>query len=124
MNQRARTVALADFCDADGPAQVLLLSLHASSVGLNLTAANHVILLDPWWNPTIEEQAIDRTHRIGQTKTVHVTRILTRDTIEGRILELQAAKRTLVRGLFSKGGGGNGGGNLSARDLGFLFENL
>ena len=60
-------------------ADVLMVSLKAAALGLNLTAANHVVLLDLWWNPTVEEQAIDRAHRIGQTRAVHVTRI----TIEG-----------------------------------------
>jgi SNF2 family DNA or RNA helicase len=58
---------------------VLLVSLKAAALGLNLTAANHVVLLDLWWNPTTEEQAIDRAHRIGQARAVHVTRV----TIEG-----------------------------------------
>ena len=58
---------------------MLLVSLKAAALGLNLTAANHVVLLDLWWNPTTEEQAIDRAHRIGQARAVHVTRV----TIEG-----------------------------------------
>jgi len=63
---------------------------------LNLTAADHVFILDPWWNPAVEAQAIDRAHRIGQTKRVIATRIVARDTIEEKILELQASKRAIA----------------------------
>jgi superfamily II DNA or RNA helicase len=79
----------------DGP-PVLLISLRAGGVGLNLTAADHVFLLDPWWNPAVEEQAADRAHRIGQTRPVMVYRLVSRDTVEERILELQAKKRGLA----------------------------
>lgn len=67
----------------------MLMSLKAASLGLNLVVARHVILLDLWWNPSTEEQAIDRAHRIGQTKPVLVSRFAVKDTIEDRILELQ-----------------------------------
>jgi SNF2 family DNA or RNA helicase len=70
---------------------VLVVSLKAAALGLNLTVANHVVLLDLWWNPTTEEQAIDRAHRIGQTRTVHVTRLTVPGTVEERILELQVS---------------------------------
>ncbi len=82
------------FQSPDGP-PVLLLSLKAGGTGLNLTAADHVVLLDPWWNPAVEDQAADRTHRIGQTKPVFVYRIVARDTVEERILKLQEKKRAL-----------------------------
>lgn len=65
------------------------MSLKAASLGLNLVAATHVIILDLWWNPTTEDQAIDRAHRIGQTRPVSVYRLTVNDTIEDRILELQ-----------------------------------
>lgn len=67
----------------------MLMSLKAGNLGLNMVAACHVILLDLWWNPTTEDQAIDRAHRIGQTRPVTVTRITIKDTVEDRILELQ-----------------------------------
>jgi SNF2 family DNA or RNA helicase len=63
---------------------------------LNLTAADYVFLLDPWWNPAVEAQAIDRAHRIGQTRQVMATRLVARDTVEEKILELQASKRALA----------------------------
>jgi len=65
------------------------MSLKAGNLGLNMVAACHVILLDLWWNPTTEDQAIDRAHRIGQTRPVTVTRITIKDTVEDRILKLQ-----------------------------------
>jgi SNF2 family DNA or RNA helicase len=65
-------------------------------VGLNLTAADHVFLLDPWWNPAVEDQAADRAHRIGQDKPVFVHRLVARDTVEERILALQERKRQLA----------------------------
>ena len=67
----------------------MLMSLKAGNLGLNMVAACHVILLDLWWNPTTEDQAIDRAHRIGQTRPVTVTRITIKDTVEDRILSLQ-----------------------------------
>ena len=73
-----------------------LISLKAGGVGLNLTAADYVILLDPWWNPATEDQAADRAHRIGQDKNVTVCRLVCADTIEQRVLELHAQKRELV----------------------------
>ena len=75
---------------------MILLSLKAGGTGLNLTAADHVFLCDPWWNPAVEEQAADRAHRIGQDKPVIVYRLVARDTVEERILALQAKKRGLA----------------------------
>ncbi|MFO7569235.1 MAG: C-terminal helicase domain-containing protein, partial [Smithellaceae bacterium] len=74
---------------------LFLISLRAGGLGLNLTAAEYVYLMDPWWNPAVEAQAIDRTHRIGQTQQVFAYRVITRDTVEERVLELQAGKRDL-----------------------------
>jgi SNF2 family DNA or RNA helicase len=80
----------------DPEVRVFLLSLKAGGHGLNLTAADYVFLLDPWWNPAVEAQAIDRAHRIGQTRHVIATRLVARETIEEKILELQASKRALA----------------------------
>ena len=91
---RDRAAVVNDFQRADGPS-VLLLSLKAGGVGLTLTAADHVYILDPWWNPAVEDQASDRAHRIGQERPVLVHRLVARDTIEERVLSLQALKRDL-----------------------------
>jgi non-specific serine/threonine protein kinase len=78
-----------------------LISLKAGGVGLNLTAADYVIHIDPWWNPAVEMQATDRTHRIGQEKPVFVYKFITRDSVEEKILILQERKRELVNTLIS-----------------------
>ena len=88
--------AVVDGFEAEGGPQVFLLSLKAGGVGLNLTSADYVFVLDPWWNPSAEAQAIDRAHRIGQQKAVFVYKFITRDSVEERILELQARKATLA----------------------------
>ena len=75
---------------------LFLISLKAGGLGLNLTAADYVFLLDPWWNPAVEAQAIDRTHRIGQTRRVFACRLIARDTVEEKVLELQNSKRDLA----------------------------
>jgi SNF2 family DNA or RNA helicase len=80
--------------DADVP--IFLISLKAGGLGLNLTAAEYVYLLDPWWNPAVEAQAIDRSHRIGQTQHVFAYRLICGDTVEEKILELQQRKRDLA----------------------------
>ena len=80
--------------DPDCP--IFLISLKAGGLGLNLTAAEYVYLLDPWWNPAVEAQAIDRSHRIGQTQHVFAYRLICRDTVEEKILELQQKKRDLA----------------------------
>ena len=80
----------------DPEISVFLVSLKAGGVGLNLTAADHVFLFDPWWNPAVEEQAFDRAHRIGQEKPVFVYRLVAADTVEERIRELQREKRALA----------------------------
>ncbi|MCJ7434715.1 MAG: DEAD/DEAH box helicase [Anaerolineales bacterium] len=78
-----------------------LISLKAGGVGLNLTAADYVIHLDPWWNPAVEMQASDRAHRIGQDKPVFIYKIIARDTVEEKILQLQEKKRALVKSIIS-----------------------
>jgi hypothetical protein len=75
---------------------LFLISLKAGGLGLNLTAAENVFLLDPWWNPAVEAQAIDRTHRLGQTKQVFACRLIAKDTVEEKVLELQHSKRDLA----------------------------
>lgn len=89
----------------DGAADVFLISLKAGGVGLNLTAADTVIIFDPWWNPAVEEQAIDRAYRIGQDKAVFVYRLVAAGTIEEKMDELKARKRALADGLFDRDGG-------------------
>ncbi|KAI8822237.1 SNF2 family N-terminal domain-containing protein [Fimicolochytrium jonesii] len=81
---------------SDPETKILLISLKCGSLGLNLTAANRVIMLDMWWNPALEDQAIDRVHRIGQTKDVEVIRLAVENTVEDRILALQERKRTMI----------------------------
>ncbi len=80
----------------DPDCMVFLISLKAGGLGLNLTAAEYVFLLDPWWNPAVEAQAIDRTHRIGQTRTVFAYSLIARDTVEEKVLALQESKRELA----------------------------
>jgi non-specific serine/threonine protein kinase len=75
--------------------QVFLLSIKAGGTGLNLTAADYVFILDPWWNPFVEMQAIARAHRIGRKNNVIVTRVITKATLEEKIMRLQDKKRTL-----------------------------
>ena len=85
----------------DNSVRVFLISLKAGGVGLNLTAADYVYIVDPWWNPAVEQQAIDRTHRIGQTKNIFAYRMICRDTIEDKILQLQDKKRALAKDLIA-----------------------
>ena len=80
--------------DPEGP-PTFLVSLKAGGTGLNLHAADHVVHLDPWWNPAAEDQATDRAHRIGQTRPVLVDRIVARGTVEELILQLQERKRAI-----------------------------
>jgi SNF2 family DNA or RNA helicase len=88
-----------------GEGDVFLISLKAGGTGLNLTAADHVIHLDPWWNPAVEDQATDRAHRIGQTRPVTVSRLVSQGTIEEAILALHAGKRELAASLLSEADG-------------------
>ncbi len=91
---RDREEVVREFQRQDGP-PVMLVSLKAGGTGLNLTEADHVYLMDPWWNPAVEDQAADRAHRIGQLRPVLIHRLVAQSTIEERIVELQAAKRVL-----------------------------
>ena len=92
---RDRGAVVAEFQSEGGP-PVMLVSLKAGGTGLNLTAADHVFLLDPWWNPAVEDQAADRAHRIGQERPVMVYRLVAKDTVEEGILALQERKRGLA----------------------------
>ena len=104
--------------DPDIP--VFLVSLKAGGTGLNLTAADYVFLLDPWWNPAVESQAIDRAHRIGREHPVHVYRIIAKDTIEERVRELQEKKRDLAAAVL--GGASTSLAELGSEDLEFLLS--
>jgi SNF2 family DNA or RNA helicase len=90
-----------DRFQTDESIRVFLISLKAGGVGLNLTAADYVFILDPWWNPAIEAQAVDRAHRIGQQKTVFTYKFISKDTVEEKILALQNKKLQLVTDLIS-----------------------
>jgi len=98
----------------NGNATVFLISLKAGGTGLNLTAADYVIHMDPWWNPAVEDQATDRAHRIGQTKPVIVYRIIAQGTIEEEILKLHDTKRDLIAGVLE---GAQAAAKLSTQDL-------
>jgi SNF2 family DNA or RNA helicase len=108
--QRAKRVAAFQAGEAD----VFLISLKAGGTGINLTAADYVVHLDPWWNPAVEDQATDRAHRIGQTKPVTVYRLIARGTIEEKILAMHGDKRALVAGVLD---GTDVAGRLSTKDL-------
>jgi len=98
---RDRQSLVEEFQGPDGP-QLFLISLKAGGLGLNLTNADYIFLLDPWWNPAVEAQAIDRAHRIGRLKPVVAYRLIARDTVEEKILELQARKRELAESIISE----------------------
>ena len=100
---RNRGEVVEKFQSEDGP-PVMLISLKAGGTGLNLTAADHVFLCDPWWNPAVEDQAADRAHRIGQDRPVTIYRLIAVDTVEERILDLQEKKRALGEAALGDGG--------------------
>ncbi|MDJ0789225.1 MAG: SNF2-related protein [Myxococcota bacterium] len=110
---RDRSAAVERFQSEDGP-PVFLISLKAGGTGLNLTAADHVFLVDPWWNPAVEDQAADRAHRIGQDRPVFVHRLAARNTVEERILALQTQKRAMAEAAL---GGAPTAGSLSRAEL-------
>jgi SNF2 family DNA or RNA helicase len=101
---------------------VMIMSLKAASLGLNMVSACHVLLLDVWWNPTTEDQAIDRAHRIGQTRAVNVSRFTVKNTIEDRILALQERKRQIVSSAFGENDVGEQKNRLTVEDLRYLFR--
>jgi SNF2 family DNA or RNA helicase len=100
---------------------VLLLSYGAGAVGLNLQFSQYVFLFDRWWNPAVEDQAINRAHRIGAVGAVTVTRFLAHDTIEERIDEVLRRKRDLSEAVLSQAEAPGGGGGLTAEELFSLF---
>jgi non-specific serine/threonine protein kinase len=104
----------------DESCRVFLISLKAGGVGLNLTAADYVYIVDPWWNPAVEQQAIDRTHRIGQTKNIFAYRMICTDTVEDKILKLQDRKRSLARELITDDEGFVK--SLTREDVEYLFS--
>jgi SNF2 family DNA or RNA helicase len=116
---RDRAGVVNRFQDDAGP-PVLIASLKAGGTGLNLTAADHVFLLDPWWNPAVEDQAADRAHRIGQTRPVILYRVIATDTVEERILALQANNRAIADAVLDEGGAA--AGSLTRDDLLALVE--
>jgi superfamily II DNA or RNA helicase len=119
--------AIVDAFQESDDYQVLLMTLKTGGVGLNLTAADYVYIFDPWWNAAAETQAIDRVHRIGQKNSVFSYKLITRDTIEEKILQLQQQKKELVESLIesdSAGGRSDGGGvkTLKEEDIDFIFS--
>ena len=117
--QKKREQRVANFQQNDD-VKLFLISLKAGGVGLNLTAADYVFIVDPWWNPAVELQAVDRTHRIGQDKRVFTYRFITVDTVEEKVLALQKQKQELVTSILS--GSGDMLKNLSSEDLEVLFS--
>jgi SNF2 family DNA or RNA helicase len=103
----------------DSEAAVFLLSLRAAGTGLNLTTASYVVLYDPWWNPAVEAQAIDRSHRIGQTQTVNAYRLISPGTVEEKIWELQQSKAKTIADVLGEEGFAR---SLSKTDLEYLFS--
>jgi non-specific serine/threonine protein kinase len=114
-----RNESVGQFQEQEG-IRVFLISLKAGGVGLNLTAADYVYLVDPWWNPAAEQQAIDRSHRIGQSKKVFAYRMICKDTVEEKILQLQAKKKMLAADLISDEAGFVK--KLTEEDIGYLFS--
>ena len=88
----------------NGEGDFFLISLKAGGTGLNLTAANYVIILDPWWNPAVENQAADRAHRIGQRRPVTIYRLIAKDTVEEKVMALHNEKRILAEDMLSDTG--------------------
>lgn len=119
MRPADRNAAVMEFTD-NPSCRIMLVSLKAGNSGLNLVAASQVIIFDPFWNPYVEEQAIDRAHRIGQMREVHIHRILVQETVEDRILELQDKKRELIEGALDEKAG-QAVSRLDTRELAYLF---
>jgi SNF2 family DNA or RNA helicase len=115
---RDRAGVIAEF--RTGTAPVFLISLKAGGFGLNLTEADYCVLLDPWWNPATEAQAVDRIHRIGQTRKVMVYRLVARDTLEEKVMALKARKASLFTSVVDAGGFESGA--LTAEDVRSLLS--
>lgn len=119
MDLKERNAAVTAFSN-DPACKIMLVSLKAGNSGLNLVAASHIIMFDPFWNPYIEDQAVDRAHRIGQVREVFVHRLLIEGTVEDRIVTLQDQKRELISGALDEGGTMNVS-RLDTRELAYLF---
>mmetsp|Transcript_33105 Transcript_33105/g.53502 ORF Transcript_33105/g.53502 Transcript_33105/m.53502 type:complete len:229 (+) Transcript_33105:3-689(+) len=119
LSVKQRVSVLAAF-RGDSSVAAILMSLKAGGEGLNLQEASHVFLLDPWWNPAVEMQAIQRAHRIGQTREVQAVRFITEDTIEDRMLELQQKKELVFSGTIDAKASSLT--QLTEEDLRFLFQ--
>jgi len=104
-----------------GEGDLFLISLKAGGTGLNLTAADYVIHMDPWWNPAVEDQASDRAHRMGQKRPVTIYRLVAKDTIEDKIVELHKHKRDLANSLLE---GGEVSGKMSVEDMMALLKDI
>jgi len=117
-NTKDRQEVVRAFQEETRPA-VFLLSLRAAGTGLNLTTASYVILYDPWWNPAVEAQAIDRSHRIGQTRTVNAYRLISPGTVEEKIWDLQQKKAQTISDVLGEEGFAK---NLTSNDLEYLFS--
>jgi SNF2 family DNA or RNA helicase len=117
-NTKDRQEVVRAFSEETRPA-IFLLSLRAAGTGLNLTTASYVILYDPWWNPAVEAQAIDRSHRIGQTRTVNAYRLISPGTVEEKIWDLQQKKAQTISDVLGEEGFAR---NLSSNDLEYLFS--
>ena len=107
--------------NTDPSIPVFLISLKAGGTGLNLVGADEVVLFDPWWNPSIEDQAIDRAHRIGQKRTVHAFKLITPGTVEEKVLAMQRRKRSIIAATVG-GATDPVGASLTADDVRQLFE--
>jgi SWI/SNF-related matrix-associated actin-dependent regulator of chromatin subfamily A3 len=117
-----RDEALMEFKSYNGT-NVLLISLKCGSVGLNIIEASQVFLMDPWWNTSIEQQAIDRVHRIGQMKTVNVFKFVMKNSVEDRVLYIQNSKNDLIKNVFSniKGANSLASNSKKLQEIAFLF---
>lgn len=107
MDLKKRNEAVSEFKEPSKQPKVLIVSLKAGGIGLNLTNANHVFMMDCWWNAATENQAIDRVHRIGQERPVYVKHFIISGTIEGRILQIQKRKAAIVKEAFRGKGEGD-----------------
>mmetsp|Transcript_9621 Transcript_9621/g.15771 ORF Transcript_9621/g.15771 Transcript_9621/m.15771 type:complete len:192 (-) Transcript_9621:1530-2105(-) len=126
MTQTKRQNSIATF-DSDSNVNVFIISFKAGGVGLNLTSASVMFCLDPWWNPSLEKQLHDRVHRIGQTRPVHIYRLIAKDTVEERIVALQERKSSMANEVLSDGINGDlipvqNNNKLSLQDLKDLFR--
>jgi DNA repair protein RAD16 len=118
MSPQQRDAVIKAFMN-DPKVTVFLVSLKAGGVALNLTEASRVFIMDPWWNPAVEDQAFDRIHRLGQYRPIKITRMIIENSIESRILQLQAKKKALFDSTVGKDV--NALAKLTEEDLQFLF---